>query len=421
MSPDETLPAVSSSAPEDSPGRVPAAGISNSAGLLGGNRLPPIGVLLARPLLLGLCALLGAIGGYLLTAGDQDSAATATILFATPAANRDLVALDGATLARSIAPAWVLQKAATSLGEQPKDLEQQTSVVWQQGTRLLNVTVRAETGDQAIKRANAVTDAAITASSEARNQGLMAAVQDANALIADTPLGDPDAEVARRNQIGASLAERQNQIQAESISLFVISSATEATPVGLSTTKGTVVGLVSGLFAGALLAVLMGSRGLRVPAPGAMRRLVPDVDVLSSSDLPQIAGQLVEAGETRVVVIATRGANLSALTVSEDLQRLLAAHGKSTTTASADLSKDPALTALLRADALSRDTLRGSRLDTDIVLLNVNDGTEAASMLKGRAGFSTVIVVRRRKTPLSSALAAYRSFARTRSFLVVAS
>lgn len=423
MSHDEAVPVMVSSALVDNAPRRPLAGMLSTAGFSGG-RLPPIGVLLARPLLLVLCAMLGAIGGYLFTAGVKDSAATATIVFAVlPNSNRDEVALEGATLQRTIAPGWVLQNAATSLGEQQGDLEPRTKVTWQEGTRLLNITSTAETGDGAVKRANAVAAAAVAASDSARNQRLDAAVQESNLLLSELPLADPDAEVARRNQIGTSLGERQNEIQADSMSLIVISPAVKAKPVGLSKAKGTVVGLASGLLAGAILAVLVGTRGMRVPAPGGMQRLAPDVKVLASSELSQIAGQLVEAGETLVVVIATRGASGSAVAVSKDLERLLTAHRKSVRMARPDLAEDLASIGQIGADASravpSRHTSVGSQVDPDVVLLNVVDSTEAASMLEGRAGFAAVIVVRRRKTPIASALAACRSFARARSLLVV--
>ena len=404
-----------------SPARMPLAFLRNTPGL-GGSLLPPIGVLLARPLVIALCAVLGAVGGFLFTAGHKDSAATAAIVFATPNGNRDVVALDGATLQRTIAPAWVMQKAATSLEDRPNDLERRTTVAWQQGTRLLNVTATAPSVEQAIARANAVAEAAVNASDDARNQQLNTAIQQANSLLADAPLADADAEVSRRNQIGASLGERQNQIQADSMSLILISPALTATLVGLSAAKGTLVGLASGLLTGAILAVLVGSRGLRVPSPGAMQRLAPDVEVVSSSDLPQIAGQLVEFSETLVVVIATRGAAVGAQAISDDLQRLLAAHGKAVTVAHPSMSEDLSSIALLRRDAPksipSHHGLGESRVDLEMMVLNVDDGTEAANMLRGRAGFTTVVVARRGKTPVSGALATCRSFA-TRSFLVV--
>lgn len=426
MGAEHTLPVESASVSVyDNPGRSSAAGPRNTRGFFASDRLPPIGVLLARPLLLALCALLGAIAGYLLTAGEKDSAATATIQFATlPNGNRDVVAMDGATLQRTIAPVWVLQRAATSLGEQPSDLEPRTTVAWQQGTRLLNVTATAATTDQAINRANAVADAAVAAADEARTKRLNAALQEANSLLADAPLADFDAELARRDQIGASLGERQNEIQAEAMSLIVVSPATEGTPIGLSTTKGTLVGLAAGLLTAAIIAVLVGSRGLRVPAPSAMRRLAPEIDVLSSEDLPRMAGELVETGESLVVVIAARGASLDGMAVSRELERLLTTQGKSVKVTSPGQGGDLASIALLvqdRQSVPSRHTSRESQADTEMVLLNVDDRTEAATMLEGRAGFTTIIVARRHRTPLSSVLVTYRSFAQTRSVVFVAS
>jgi hypothetical protein len=373
--------------------------------------------MLARPLLLAICVILGGLAGFAAW-GDKGYKATATIEFFSSAGLVEMVRLEGTTLASRITSEGVIQRAAKSVGQPATDIAANTTANWQPQSSLVNVTAVAASPDEAVARANAVVNATVATLSEEAVQGLDKATANANSLLLDQlPLPDPDAEAARRSQIGSGLGQRQEGLIGQSQSVSIQSPANVATPAGLTKSMTIAIGLAAGLFAGCLIAVLLGSRGLRVGSLGALRRLAPGVQVLTPSQAPQLAGRIVEAGETYFAVLVTRRSSDLAEAFAADMARILSTHGRTVTSIRPPANVDESSAPLLRADA--PNNVR-SLVGTDVLLVILEARTESAAMLEGRSGFRTVVLMRQHRTPVSDGLSAARAYMHATPVLMLA-
>jgi hypothetical protein len=388
-----------------------------SAGVTEQASLPALGTVLARPVLLSICVILGALAGFA-APDSRGYQATSTIEFFTGAGSVELVGLEGHTLAHRTKAESVIQRAATSTGQSATEIGANTTAKWKPESSLVDVTAVAASRDAAIARANAVATAVVADVRDSVNERLGAATSEANSLLREqSSLADPEAEVARRSEVGASLGQRQEGLKGQSESVFVARTADEATPTGLTKSMGIAIGMAVGLFAGCLIAVLLGTRGLRASSRGALRRLVPGVEVMTPSQAPQLAGRIVEADENFLAVVATPGSSVAAKEFADEIEHILSIHGKTVSMIHPAAELDEASAPLLRADGPS---VAQSKVGIDVLLVIVEAGTESAAMLEGRSGFSTVIVMRRRRTPVSAGLWAAQAYARATPVLMLA-
>jgi ElaB/YqjD/DUF883 family membrane-anchored ribosome-binding protein len=403
--------------PERDSRRDPSSRVSQGAYIHQQTAFPKIAVLLARPFLLAICVVLGGLAGFAAWGGDKAYHATAMIEFSVAGNDAALVQLEGQTLQAKITTEPVIQRAATSIGHPAAEIAETADANWQQQSLLVAVTALAPSGEEAIARANAVAEAAVAVLNESISQHLGSALSQANSLLKNQSLGDPDAEAARRSEIGASLGQQQDALIAKSESISVSSAANEATATGVSKSMTIGVGNAVGLFAGCLISVLLGTRGLRAWSLGALRRLAPGVEVLTPAQTPELAGRMVEAGETYLAVVVTRHSHAVAEEFAANIERILFTHGKTVTIIRPPANLDEMSAAPLRADA---PTKVRSLVGTDVLVVIVEPGTESAAMLEGRSGFRTVILMRQDRTPISDGLSAARSYRNAMPALMLA-
>lgn len=378
---------------------------------------PPIASILARPLLLTSFVILGGFAGFAMWSGGDGYQSSALVEFAAGGGDIGMVQMEAQTLAEKMITEPVIDRAAARLDESPAAIEEATSAKRQPGSYLVEVTATGGTPKIAAARANAVAQAAVD---ELRNSVLKrvdTATIEANSLLGDPLLNDPNAEEARRTQVGSAIGGRQEGLKGQSESWSVVKPAIEAQPAGVSRALSTAVGNAVGLFAGCLVAVLLGTRGLRVWSAGAVRRLVGGVEVLTPSETPQLAGEIVESGDPYVAVIVTPGASEVAAQFATDLHRLISTHGKTVTIVHAPPTPDKHAASLLRVDAPSNVA---DLVGTDVVVMVVDEGTESAAMLEGRSGFRSVILMRRAKSRVSDGLWAAGAFGRSRPVMMLA-
>lgn len=379
--------------------------------------LPPIGAMLARPLLLTICVILGGLAGFA-ASGSEGYRATATVQFAVGGNDVALVGLEGQTLAHRMTTEPVIRRAATSIGQPATEIAANTTATWQPQSFLVLVTSVAASPEAAVARTNAVAQATIDVLRDSISERLADARSEANAMFRpEETLVDPDAEVARRSAVGGSLGQRQEGLGGQSGSVFIARAADEAQPAGLTKSLGTAIGSAVGLFAGCLIAVLLGIRGLRAWSPSVIRRLAPGVEVLTPTQAPQVAGRIVEAGETYLAVLVTRHSSAVAEAFTADMERILSTHGRTVKTIHAPATVDETTAPLLRADAPNKvDSLVG----TDMLVVVLEAKSESAAMLEGRTGFHTVILMRRYRTLVSDGLSAARGYRRAMPVLMLA-
>ena len=136
---------------------------------------------------------------------------------------------------------------------------------------------------------------------------LAAARDGSNQLLNTETLDSPDAEAARRAQLGNSLGARQDAVSSESSALVVADPATEASVSGLTKSMGAAIGLVAGLLLGGLVSMLLSVRGLRVSSARTLRYLVPETRLSSTAEAAQLSGQIIESGMNCVAIVSMDG------------------------------------------------------------------------------------------------------------------
>lgn len=379
--------------------------------------LPPTGLLLARPLLLLVCALIGAVVGFGVTGGGGYQA-SATIEYNVTSPDSNVAKQTGQTLARTAVNQAVLDQAATQLQISAADLAKRLDAKWQTDTRLVTVTVTAPDEQQAVAAANAVASTVITVAQAGRQSALSTALQDSTAVLNDSQLPQPDAELARKTQLGAALGTRQDAIIGETNALSVTDPATAGTLAGLSRPIGAAIGLIAGLMIGGLAALLLGLRGLRVSSGRALRTLLPHTEVNSAQQVAKLAGECLDSRATTVAVVAAPGAVAQSKIIGEELAGVVRAHGRTVTVVQPDQVEDRAAALAL----LGRETREDIMVQTgsDLLVAVVEADSEAAALLEGQSDVLAHVVVQSGRTTLRRALHILESFSRSRPTLVLA-
>lgn len=396
---------------------VAATGRRHSDDVVEYAALPPTGLLLARPVLLAACALIGALIG-LLVAGNGGYQATATLEFSSDSQDSNVAKQTGQTLARTSTAQQVLAQAAGGLNTTATDLAGRVSAEWQIDTRLVNVTVTAPDQQAAVDAANAVANTVIGITQATQQAALTSALNNSSSVLSQQALPQAAAEDARQAQIGAALGLRQDAIVGDSSALTIADPAVEASTAGLSRGLGAAVGLAAGLLLGALAALLLGLRGLRVTSGRTVRALLPDTEIASEGQVAKLAGEFVETGCSTLAVVATAGTLPQSTKLAEELGAFLRAHGRTVTVVGPERVADRSgALALLGRDV--RSDVPG-QIGTDLLVPVVPADSDASGLLEGQSDLRALIVVRRRRTSVSRALQALTSFARARPSLVLA-
>lgn len=376
--------------------------------------LPPLGLLLARPLLLLICALLGAAVGLVAT-GNSGFQATAALEFSATGNDSLLVKQTGQTLARTAVSSPVIQATASSADG---DLASRVSAVWESDTRVVNVTVTASTPEAAIADANAVAQSVVKTTEDAIRGRLTAARDGSNNLLNSETLDSPDAEAARRAQLGNSLGARQDAVSSESSALTVADPADAATTAGLTKPMGAAIGLVAGLLLGGVLCMVLGVRGLRVNSRRTVQYLVPDTALSSPAQAAQLSGEILESGVPCVAIVSMDGAGRDGLALADDIGQFLQANGQTVRQVGpVTKANRAAALELLRRD--TRDDAR-HRAGADILIAVVDSDSEASTLLQGQSDLRVLVVLRKRRTKVSSMLQVMKAFGRAQPVLVLA-
>lgn len=388
-----------------------------TAEILDRGTLPPTGLLLARPALLLVCALLGALIGFAVTGGGGYQA-SAVIEYPVTSQDGNVAKQTGQTLARTAVNQTVLDQAAAALQTTATDLSSRLSAKWETDTRLVTVTVTAPDERQAVDSANVVASTVITAAQAGRQAALTTALQDSTAVLNDQALPQADAELSRKTQLGAALGIRQDAIIGQTNALSVTDPATTATAAGLGRPIGAAIGLIAGLLLGGLAALLLGLRGLRVSPGRALRTLLPHTEVNTSGQVAKLAGECLDSRIDTVAIVAAPGMIAQSKTIGEELAGFIGAHGRRVMVIGPEQVQD-------RAAALG---LLGRDVRADVMLQNGADllvavvvaDSDAAALLEGQSDVRAHVVVESGRTTLSRTLHILESFSRARPTLVLA-
>ena len=378
--------------------------------------LPTLGVLLMRPLLFVAALMGGALIGLLLTANGTYKA-DAVLEFSAPGSDSGLTKQIGQTLARKAVASDVVQSAEAASGTTGSKLGDRATVKWVTDSQLVVVSVTAATPDGAMREANALAQAVVTSSASDTRTQLNSALNEFNANLKDQSLDNPQAETARRSQLGASFATRQDAITSQSGKVAVLDAASVAGPAGLTRPMGIVVGATLGLMVAALTSALLGVRGLRVQSTWALRYLFSDWRTASPSQAAEIAGRIIESQKNAVAFIATDGTTQGTESFAADVKDCLEAHGRTVRTVDLmGMSRDPASLKLLRHD-VRQEVDQG--LSSDLVLYTVIADSKAAALLQGQSNLRALIIARRRRTRVEPVLRAMKAFSPARPLLIL--
>jgi hypothetical protein len=379
------------------------------------DHLPPFGLILARPLLLLVAGLVGALCGFAFT-GQAGYKAEALLQFTAPSADSMVVKQTGQTLARRVQSADVVAAAESASGAPAGSLTAQIDAGWEQDTNLVLVSVEADTEEAAIAAANALAAAVVqTSEAEIRSQ-LEQAYADSTELLDSDGLPSQAAEDARQAQVGQSLANRQDAIAARSGAVMLIDPASTARQAGITPALGTLIGLVAGLLLGGLAAIVLGVRGLRVSSARSLRTLFPAYRIETVDQAAKLVGEVLETGRDCVAVVCPAGTRDAAIRLADDVVEFAGAHGRSVHNLGLVTDRSMALA------TLGRETRRDlmASMDVDMLVVVVESGTHAAHMLEGQTDVAAVVMVRRRRTGVAEAALAMNAFDRAMPTMVLA-
>ncbi len=380
-------------------------------------RQPTLALLLSRPVLLLVCALLGASIGFAL-GGQPKYSSSAVVEFTSQTTDSNLVKVSGQTIAGTATSADVVNAAASGLGRAGAGLAGRVSAQWEPDTQLVSVTVKADSASAAVAGANAVAQTLVTQAQAAIEARLQAAFDESNRVLSSRKLSSSEAEIARLTALGSSLGSRQDAIVGQSNALTLSDRATTGTMAGLSRAMTAAIGLVAALLLAGLASLLLGIRGLKASSQPGLHRLLPSLDLRTPSDAAGIAGQLVESGQKCVVVIAAPGVRDAATQFGQDVSFFAQALGMNVAfVGPAAFDEDRQ-----GVDLLSRRRRADVRqsFGVDMVVAVMPGRSDASNLLRGQSDLAAFVVMRRRHTPITVALSLTHHFARARPSVILA-
>lgn len=391
----------------------PALGDGTQPG--SGAALPPFGLILARPVLLLVCALVGAAVGFF-ASGNAGYQAQAVLQFSTQSLDSVVVKQTGQTLARRVVSADILATAERAAGVPAGSLAGSVKADWVQDSNLVTVTVDAPTEAGAVAGANALATAVVDITQAQVQAQLTQAHSDSSELLNADELPSQAAEDARQAQVGQSLATRQDAIAARSGSVVLIDPAATAGHAGITPPLGAVIGLVAGLLLAGLAAILIGIRGLRVTSSRTLRTLFPSYRVSGAGETARLVGEILERERECIAVVCPAGTRESGLGLARDMTSFAQAHGYQVR--NVGLVDDRAMALA----TLTRDVRRDvpGTMGADLMIAVVDADSEAAHLLEGQSDFAAVVVARKGRTTVRAVATTMGAFDRATPSLVLA-
>lgn len=358
--------------------------------------LPVQSAITARIPWLVVGALVGALMGAAL-AGASGSVATTSLQIINGGGDSSRVKQVAQTVQRLVTSSPVIQAAAVARGTSMTDLAARVSAVWVTDSDLVTVSVAGADAPSSVEDANAVAQAVVLVNQRDVAKRLVQLRVDANRLINSETLSNAEAEAARRAQIGYALASRQDAVSADAEGIVVTDPAVSADPAGLDRKTGAAAGLFGGLLLAMLLAILVGTRALRVRSARQVRALLPDVTLGSAAHAAELAGDVVESNASCLAIVALPGAHDAGAPFAMDVSDFVQSHGRTVTVIDTSLlASKEARRDVLRFDARSKAR---ETLGTDILIVVVESRDEAFGMLVGQHSLRAAVVVRQRRTP----------------------
>lgn len=271
--------------------------------------------------LLAIPALIGAVLGYVGGSGGPRTA-TSLLRINTSATEGQVLTRLAETSVLQSSTLSVFDTAAKARKESSADLRSRSRVTNLPDSLVISIEVTAPTADKAAGDANALAEAAISASTQQLSRDITASTAQTKQLIASGVVTPKEAEEARLAQLGQLLAQRQDDLTRRGTQLTTIQPATAAAATGSSKMSFALMGLAGGLLLGLALALLLGSRRGSVSSVRQARSLYPAADVTTISGVPRSLASLrgrvdrvavagnADAASTAAVVQAAQEAGL---------------------------------------------------------------------------------------------------------------
>ncbi|MVA77264.1 hypothetical protein GC722_14710 [Auraticoccus sp. F435] len=254
------------------------------------------------PLGLGLAGAL--IGGGIGT----DARPTAETLLVVQASSQDSTnrARVVETAVRELSAPGIYERAGQDIGADPAELRSRTRVSSTATSDVISVTVTADDPTQAVRESAAVARAGVELRAERTEIQLQQLAQDTRQLMDQSDWGveDLQAERARVEQLGLSLAASQSYLVANSEELVVIQESEPAESLVSRLTLAALSGL-GGVLLGVGASLFLGTRVGRVGSLRRLRRMFPNLPALRTEDLaPTVA---MEGTAIRTVLVTRIG------------------------------------------------------------------------------------------------------------------
>lgn len=221
------------------------------------------------------------------------------------------------------------------VGESPEAVEalrQRSAVTVVSQSSILQITVSAQTPEQAERDADAMANAAIQNFRELADVQFDSSVESGVRGLNTGRLPDPVAEQARRDRVGAAIAEQQDNALRLSGQLSRIGEILPAEPVGVGPNLSILIGLFGGTLAGAVIALLLGVGRRKIRAMRDLRAVAPsliDCEPLDGSEgAARVAARCSLLDHPLVVVLALPGAADEAELVHDQLRTELHRDGR---------------------------------------------------------------------------------------------
>ncbi len=356
---------------------------------------PPLEAVWARWTWVVAGAVLAGMLSFLVPVSEQSTASAVMQL-----SNGDVDSLRakqlGQTVERTVTSEAVMAVAAATRGINAADLRNRVAAKWEVDTDLVIVTVTGSDPQATVKDANAVADAVLIAGEQQARDRLSQIQRDSNDLVKSGALKDAAAEAARRSQLGASVAGRQDSASSTSTAVALLDPAVEAQGAGLSRSLRLVLGLVAGILLAAAAAVLIPMERRRARSVREVAGLSTDVKVATfDGSVGDLAGRLIESDRQNLAIVALPETGEEAAAFAEEVAVVVRHHGASVAVVSPVHREDGERT-LGRA---GRARIR-RELEADVLVAVVPDEDWALRLLRGQTGLHVVVVAGRGHTRL---------------------
>ena len=361
-------------------------------------------------------ALLGAVGGFMLSRGAITYEAVAKVQVAVDTQDSNRIKQVAQTAERTATSQAVVEQAAETRGTGTGQLAARMTAEWETDTDVINIVVRGTDPLGVVLDANAVATSLqdlYDRSTKAQFQQLGA---QGNELLTSGRLRDSDAEAARRAGVGAAVAARQGSAAYGATSINPLDPATGSQPASLSKAVGLLLGGFAGGALGAAAVILLPFRRFTFSHAADIPALLPGVRGIEAPDngAAEIAGLFLESERADLAVVALENAEKAAEAFGTDIVALLQAHG--TSAQMRQVAPDPSLAAAtVPAGASASNSKVGNgrnygnlatfaflgrsgraaarkELNADALVLVTPSGREPVALLAGQGSVFAVVI-----------------------------